>query len=218
MKLRPQPIVGVTFVVFILVQLVIYVAIVLARINVPSLGNEVVALRLSNSQPFISRLLSIYANNLKLASLSLIPALGLLFYFIFTFDTAIAASSYFIEAHLTPFALLLLFLKPDTIIELSAYSIGMVANLYIISRVIIPAQRSFRNVRNFFYLYGFMALILFVAAFFETADIKHPLAWGKYFDLYWIPAIPVIIGLFFIYWKLIRPKLAEPEDDEDLLM
>lgn len=206
--LEPQSRIGLTFIIFMLIQIILFIMLILSSINVQFLGQNLKNRISQNSQPFANVFLSIFLNNIKVATLEVIPVLGIFFFFLAIFDTGIEISSYSVETHASLFTKLHFFILPATFIELSAYSIALVLNLYILTMMIAMKQRRDRVLINAAYFYGLMILILFIAALFETVNIKYPLYWGTYFDVYWIFAIPVIIVLFMLYWYYIKPNLS----------
>ena len=209
--IKLQPRIGATFLFFLLFQVVLFIILSFSSINVQYLGQNLQNRISQNSQPFDDVFLSIFLNNVKIATIEVIPVLGTIFLFLVTVNTGMTISSYAVETHASAFTILHLYLLPATFVELSAYSIGAVLNLYILIRMIIMRQRSDRAILNALQFYGLMVLILIIAALFETAEIKYPLYLGTYFSLYWIFAVPVIILLFLLYWYFIRPNLSSRE-------
>lgn len=208
MILKSRPRIGLSFILLLAIQVFLTVILEFSGLDVPYLGREVANSLAQNSMPFPKLFISIFSNNLEIASLVCIPVIGLLFYFFFTIQTALAASSYIVELHASPYVLLNLFSHPDTLIEMSAYSMSAVISLYLLFRVIISKPRSMSKLLNSIYLYALMALILVTAAILETADIKCPIYWGGYFDAYWLPAILATITIIVTFQKIIRIRLS----------
>ncbi len=187
------------FAVLYSLEIIVVFLISTSGVNNSMLDAEAQHLQVLRSLGFYSLLTYIFANNLRVATLELIPILGIIFYLVAIVNTSQVISSIIVQSGLGYYPLYRLFSVPDTWIELSAYIIALIINLYILIALyqLIGSnkRKAISYAKTAMALYGFTALVLFAAALFETLDIRYPLQLFNSFDIYWIPAAGAIIIL-----------------------
>lgn len=154
---------------------------------------------------------AIFSNNLKVATVELIPALGIGIFGLSLYETArvveVIAS---IKGFGVAFALGNLFFLPSTWLELPAYAVAAAESVYLTYNIYLGLKRGrgwfLRELRFLLVNIGLIAVMLIVAAVFEVSEIQiasgppetQPLAL-----LTWLPFL-VILVFVIKFWRKAR--------------
>lgn len=154
------------------------------------------------SQSFFPMWLSIFPHNLLIATIEFIPVVGIL---MFGFSIGSTASVIAVEGTATKingFAIFAsLMMLPHSWLELPAYAVAASTSIYILYYLMKGKLRT--NYMKIIYMYIFVVIELAFAGAIETSEIileesPHPL-----YSLYmWIPAVPIIIFLIWLYRRM----------------
>lgn len=151
---------------------------------------------IQNASP-AGAVLIIFTHNLLIATLEMIPGLGLLVFSASTAATGLAVgvlgSSY---GAYGPALAASLYLAPHTWFELPAYAIGLVAGLSMAYAIV--RRKALAELKRFAASWVLMALLLLFAAILESGEIKIGLINPLYLYLLWIPAFLAIIAFYMI--------------------
>jgi uncharacterized membrane protein SpoIIM required for sporulation len=162
---------------------------------------------------------AIFANNFKVATVELIPALGLGVFGLSLYETArIIEVIGIIKGVGTGFALVNLFALPSTWLELPAYAIAATESVYMAYAIYLGLRRGWRRfAKEIPFLFVNLILIagvLSVAAVFEVSEIQiaGSSAEGPFYAfLTWLPFALVFAGVI-IFWT--RAKKDAPALEE----
>jgi uncharacterized membrane protein SpoIIM required for sporulation len=211
---RRWPLMAFLFVVELVV--VIYVA------NVPFFPTELsnYETQYNNLGPVINasatgQVTAIFANNFKVATVELIPALGLGVFGLSLYETArIIEVIGMVKGVGTGFALVNLFALPSTWLELPAYAIAATESIYLAYAIYLGLRRGWgRFAKEIPYLFVNVILIagvLLVAAVFEVSEIQiaGSSAEGPFYAFFtWLPFAFVLAGAI-VFWT--RAKRDAP--------
>ncbi len=151
------------------------------------------------SQPFFPMWLSIFPHNLLIATIEFIPVIGIL---MFGFSIASTATVIAVEGTATKISGLAIFtnlmILPHSWLELPSYAVAVSTSIYILYYMFTGKLKN--NYMKIIYMYIFVIIELAFAGAIETSEIileqsAHPL-----YSLYmWIPAVPIIIFLIWLY-------------------
>ncbi len=151
------------------------------------------------SKSFFPMWLSIFPHNLLIASIEFIPVVGIL---MFGFSLGSTASVIAVEGTSTKVSGLAIFtslmILPHSWLELPAYAVAASTSIYILY-YLVKGQMG-KKYMKIIYMYIFVVIELAFAGAIETSEIileesAHPL-----YSLYmWIPAVPIIIFLIWLY-------------------
>ena len=129
------------------------------------------------NQSATGQVVGIFANNFRVATVELIPALGLAIFGLSLYETArIVEAIGVIKGVGVGFALANLFFLPSTWLELPAYAIAAAESVYLVHAAYIGFRRgwarSLKEIR--FLLVNFILIVgvLVVAAIFEVSEIQ----------------------------------------------
>ncbi|WP_337860128.1 stage II sporulation protein M [Ferroplasma sp.] len=171
------------------------------------------------SQPFFPMWLSIFPHNLEIASIEFIPVVGIL---MFGFSIGATASVIAIEGtatNINGFAIFAsLMLLPHSWLELPAYAVAASTSIYILYYLITKKLKA--NYMKIVYMYLFVVIELAFAGAIETSEILLEESPHPFYAFYmWIPAIPIIIFLIWLYRHLdaneYKPKKEKEYDEYD---
>lgn len=200
---------GRIFLVFFILEMVIYAIIASLTIHDPSLYNSFKNEQSSIvSQSFLPMFISIFPHNLLIASIEFIPIIGIFFYFFSVVDTSLIIS---VEGNALHTSGLLVFFSlvilPHTWLELPSYAIATGASIYLIYTLVKRGEDFGARLKRIGLLYLFVVLELMVAGLFESTEIIMEETYKAPYDLVyplmmWIPAIPVIIFLIYLFRRI----------------
>jgi uncharacterized membrane protein SpoIIM required for sporulation len=154
---------------------------------------------------------AIFANNLKVATIELVPAFGLLLLGISIYETArVVEVIGVIKGVPVVFALVNLFILPSTWLELPAYAIAAAESVYLVYAIFLGFKKGPRYfvrelrflVVNIFLIVG----VLIVAAVFEVSEIQIATGFqgGEFYALLtWLPFAAVFAGVM-VFWRKAR--------------
>ena len=201
--------VGRLFLFFFLAELIIYVVISSLNFSNPSELSAFNHKRNTiDSESYFLMVFSIFKNNFTIASMEVIPILGVILYSLVTFDTAYVLA---IEGTGHGISGLVYFLSlgllPDTWLEIPTYAIACSIGTYIIYYLIKDRRMLRMKWKKILSLYGFVALELLIAAMFESYEIVIERSYSAPYDIIytlmmWIPAIPVLVLLVVLFRKI----------------
>lgn len=203
------------FLVSLLLEFIIYIIITSIPFKDPSLLSSFKSEQSSiTSQTIPVMFKDIFLNNFKVASLEVIPIIGPFFFLASSSGTALVISleggSYNVSG-IAVFISLLLF--PHSWLELPSYAVAVSISIYLIYSLIkiregkeIFKKRLIKSLL----LYGFVAVELAVAAMFESVEIYFEKTQSSpnnllYPLLMWIPAVPALIFLIFLFHRINGP-------------
>ncbi len=209
MKRRGAIRIGKFFLIFFLLELIVYSVISSLHISDPTLLNTFNNERNSiTSEGFLVMSFSIFKNNFTIASIEAIPVIGPFLFGISSFDTALILAIEGTSSGVSGFLYLLsLFLLPDTWLEIPSYAISTSIGTYFLYRLFTKRDQIRQTILKSFLLYGFVALELYIAASFESYEIiLEKTNQAPYNLLYplmmWIPAVPAFIFLIFLFRRI----------------
>jgi uncharacterized membrane protein SpoIIM required for sporulation len=161
---------------------------------------------------------AIFANNFRVATIELIPALGLAVFGLSLYETArIVEVIGLIEGVGAGFALANLFFLPSTWLELPAYAIAAAESVYLVYAAYLGFKgrrgRLVREIRFLLVNVLLIAGVLMVAAVFEVSEIQIASAspGGQATALVtWLPFAAVLAGALF-FWRSARRDAPELE-------
>ncbi len=172
-----------------------------------------------------SQVSAIFANNFKVATVELIPALGLAVFGLSLYETArVVEAIGIIKGVGVGFALANLFFLPSTWLELPAYAIAAAESIYMVRYIYLGFKKGggyfMRELRFFLVNLMLIGAVLIVAAVFEVSEIQiaSGLAGGAFYALLtWIPFAVLFAGVVS-YWRRARrdaPALEEQDAPRD---
>jgi len=170
-------------------------------------------------QSATGQVVGIFSNNFRVATVELIPLLGLATFGLSLYETArivevIAA----VKSVGVGLALANLFFLPSTWLELPAYAIAAAESVYLVYAVYLGFKSGWakfvREIRFLLVNVVLIAGVLIVAATFEVAEIQieqGPAQTQVYALLTWIPFVAVFAGVL-TFWR--RARRAAPALEE----
>ena len=164
---------------------------------------------------------AIFANNLKVATIELVPAFGLVLLGLSIYETArVVEAIGVIKGVPVGLALANLFILPSTWLELPAYAIAAAESVYLVIAIYLGFKKGSRYlVREFRFLVVSLLLIvgvLIVAAVFEVSEIQIASASPEgafYALLTWLPFAAVFAGAI-VFWRRARRDAPQIEARE----
>jgi uncharacterized membrane protein SpoIIM required for sporulation len=168
------------------------------------------------SQPFFPMWLSIFPHNLLIASIEFIPVIGIL---MFGFSIASTATVIAVEGTSTHISGLAIFatlmVLPHSWLELPAYAVAVSSSIYLLYYLVKGTLRG--NYMKIVYMYIFVVIELAFAGLIETSEIILEESPHPFYAFYmWIPAIPIIIFLIWLYRHMdsneYKKKIKEPDE------
>lgn len=184
--------------IFFVIELAIFVGVSAIPINSPELVSSFQSeMHHIVSQPYFSKLLSIFSHNLLIALGEFVPIFGIGLFLYSIGGTAVLLSA-LANSEGVPgwYASLFLLTLPHSWLELPAYAIATASGLYLI----IGLVKGYRGVvRRFFAMMLFVAIELFFAASIEAAEIFVEYVEIAYAYLFWFPAIPMFYALYLLF-------------------
>jgi uncharacterized membrane protein SpoIIM required for sporulation len=158
-----------------------------------------------------SQVAAIFTNNLKVATIELVPAFGLLLLGLSLYETArVVEAIGAIKGVPVALALANLFILPSTWLELPAYAIAAAESVYLVYAIYLGFKKGSRYfVRELRFLLVNLLLIvgvLIVAALFEVSEIQIATASPEgafYALLTWLPFGAVLAGVL-VFWRMAR--------------
>lgn len=206
---------GRIFLILFIIEMGIYIAISSLSLHNAALYNTFKNEQSSiDGESFIPMFLSIFPHNLLIATIEFVPIIGIFFYFFSVVETAVIISLEGTGIHTS--GLLIFFtlaLLPHTWLELPSYAIATGASIYIIYTLVKRGEEFGSRLKRIGLLYLFVVLELMVAGLFETTEIVLETIYPAPYDLIypimmWIPAIPVIIALIYLFRRITRDGTA----------
>ena len=169
-----------------------------------------------------SKVDAIFANNLKVATIELVPAFGLVLLGLSIYETArVVEAIGVIKGVPVTLALANLFILPSTWLELPAYAIAAAESVYLVFAIYLGFKKGPRYfVRELRFLLVNLLLIvgvLIVAAVFEVSEIQIATASPEgafYALLTWLPFAAIFAGVM-IFWRRARRDAPEIETREE---
>jgi uncharacterized membrane protein SpoIIM required for sporulation len=167
---------------------------------------------------------AIFANNLRVATLELVPIFGLGVFGLSLYETArIVQVIGIVQKHGVAISLATLFILPSTWLELPAYAIAAAESIYLTYGVFCllsgRGAQFLRELRFLFVNFVLAVGVLLVAAIFEVTEIQieqGPPQTQVYALLTWLPFFAVLAGAV-AFWRRARrdaPALEEREAAE----
>jgi uncharacterized membrane protein SpoIIM required for sporulation len=164
---------------------------------------------------------AIVANNLKVATIELVPAFGLVLLGLSIYETArVVEAIGIIKGVPVTLALANLFILPSTWLELPAYAIAAAESVYLVIAVYFGFKKGPRYfLRELRFLLVSLLLIvgvLVVAALFEVSEIQIATGYpdGAFYALLtWLPFGAVLAGVI-VFWRRARRDAPEIEARE----
>jgi uncharacterized membrane protein SpoIIM required for sporulation len=206
---------------------VIEIALIIAISNYPFFPSELSTYenQYSNLAPVLnasapSQVGAIFSNNMKVATVELIPVFGLLIFGLSLYETArVVEAIAAIKGFSVTLALANLFLLPSTWLELPAYSVAAAESVYLTYNIYLGFKRGrgwfMRELRFLLVNIGLITMTLIVAAFFEVSEIQiasGPPETQPYALLTWLPFVIVLV-VVVRFWRRARreaPVLDQP--------
>jgi hypothetical protein len=167
------------------------------------------------SQSFFPMWLSIFPHNLLIASIEFIPIIGILMFLFSIGTTAAVIAVEGTATKISGFAIFAsLMLLPHSWLELPAYAVAVSTGTYVFYYLIKGTLKD--HYKKIIYMYLFMVLELAFAGAIETSEIlleesAHPL----YAFYMWIPAVPIIIFLIWLYRRIDSSEHVKPKREYD---
>jgi uncharacterized membrane protein SpoIIM required for sporulation len=157
------------------------------------------------NQPLFLRILAIFENNFRIASIELVPFFGVVFFGVSTYQTAQIIEAFGINSSLNgPILMLSLLFLPHSWLELPAYAVATYQGLLL--SVSIFRKRFFQELGRTLFVLLIVGVELFVAAIFEGVEITLQ-NYGSILPLVtWLPFF-VIAGLVYNLIKKVRQKI-----------
>ncbi|PSN92461.1 hypothetical protein B9P99_03460, partial [Candidatus Marsarchaeota G1 archaeon OSP_B] len=116
------------------------------------------------------RILAIFENNFRIASIELVPFFGVVFFGVSTYQTAQIIEAFGINSSLNgPILMLSLLFLPHSWLELPAYAVATYQGLLL--SVSIFRKRFFQELGRTLFVLLIVGVELFVAAIFEGVEI-----------------------------------------------
>jgi uncharacterized membrane protein SpoIIM required for sporulation len=172
------------------------------------------------NQSAIGQVVSIFANNVRVAIFELVPVVGPAVFGLSIYETArIVEVIGIINGPGVGTSLATLFILPSTWLELPAYSIAVAESVYLVYAMKRGLPWFVREVRFLIVNIGLIAGVLIVAATFEVSEIQFeqgPPQTQAYALLTWIP-FAVVLAVATKFWKKARrdaPALEERDAAE----
>lgn len=138
----------------------------------------------------IGLMLSIFANNVRVALLEMVPVAGALFFAYSIFVTGQILQAFAISSNVpAPLVGFFLFFLPFSVVELSAYAIAVSSGTMLV--ISWRRKRLGQELRVFVVELSVVALVLITAAAMETLTIEDPVLG---FSL-WIPLLVALVAL-----------------------
>ncbi len=166
------------------------------------------------SQSFFPMWLNIFPHNLLIATIEFIPVFGIL---MFAFSIGTTATVVAVEGtaeHVNGFAIFAtLMLLPHSWLELPSYAVAASTSIYII--YLLAKGKMRQNYKTVIYMYIFVVIELAFAGLIETSEILLEESAHPFNAFYmWLPAIPIIAFLIYLYRKM-EPKKEEEIEQKD---
>ncbi|MCL4341002.1 MAG: stage II sporulation protein M [Candidatus Thermoplasmatota archaeon] len=200
---------GRIFLILFIIEMAIYVAISSLSLHNAALYNSFKNEQSSiDGESFVPMFLSIFPHNLLIATIEFVPIVGIFFYFFSVVETAVIISIEGTGIHTSGLIIFFtLALLPHTWLELPSYAIATGASIYIIYTLVKRGEEFNTRMKRIGLLYLFVVLELMVAGLFETTEIVFETIYPAPYNLIypimmWIPAIPAIIGLIYLFRKI----------------
>ncbi|BAB67004.1 hypothetical protein STK_19110 [Sulfurisphaera tokodaii str. 7] len=173
---------------FFVAEIIIFLISSAIPINSSSLVQQYNGIESSiRNEPYILIALSIFSNNIRVALLDFIPAIGILFLAYSIVNTGMILSAVMTANHIPGIiAALLLLTLPHSFVELPSYAIATASGTYILLR---------RNE----WIRGILTLIIVPIELFLAALIEASLFFVSNPYIMWIASAPVLVGLYFFY-------------------
>jgi uncharacterized membrane protein SpoIIM required for sporulation len=176
------------------------------------------------NQSAVGQVVGIFSNNFRVATVELIPVLGLFTFGLSLYETArIVEVIAIVKSVGVGLALANLFFLPSTWLELPAYSIAAAESVYLVYAMYLGFKNGWakfvREIRFLLVNVILIAGVLIVAAIFEVTEIQFeqgPVQTQAYALLTWIPFVVVFAGVL-TFWRRARraaPALEEREAAE----
>ena len=171
------------------------------------------------NQGAAGQVVGIFSNNFRVATVELIPLLGLFTFGLSLYETArIVEVIAIVKSVGVGLALANLFFLPSTWLELPAYSIATAESIYLVYATYLSFKSGWakfaREIRFLLVNVILVAGVLIVAAVFEVTEIQieqGPPQTQIYALLTWIPFVVVFAGVL-TFWR--RAKRAAPALEE----
>jgi hypothetical protein len=157
------------------------------------------------AEAYLPRAVSIMSNNLEIATIEIIPVLGVFFFLLSMYQTGFVVSilgatgSTHVPGVLVAFSLMLL---PHFWLETPAYSIAVSQGTILLVSFFAGWRYAKKELLNSVFIWIFVALELFVAAMFESGIISLESTGALQPFLFWIPFFIVIIAAYGIIKKM----------------
>ena len=154
----------------------------------PSLVQQYNSLEQSiTNQSYIGIAISIFANNIRVAILDFIPAIGIIFFAYSIVNTGMLLSAVATAKGLPGFIVALLLLTlPHSFVELPSYAIATASGLYMLIR------------RND-WIRGLITFVIVPIELFLAALVEASLFFVSNPYIMWGVSAPILVGLFFFY-------------------
>jgi len=184
------------FLFFLAIELIMFGSISSINFKSQLILNSFITLRSSIvSQPFPLEVLAIFSHNLVVATLDLVPALGVAVFLFSMGSTAyvlsVISQGKGLEAFLGLLAL------PHSWLELPAYAIAAAGSL----NFLMTEGSLISKLRKLTLIWLFIAFELLVAALFEASEINLSLPFQV---ILWLPAAASIFALWKLYSRVMR--------------
>lgn len=163
----------------------------------------------SNSNTASGQFISIFPNNVKVATIEFIPVLGILVFLFSNINDGLIISSIGVQKHISGGILFALVgLEPHTWIELYSYAIATSFSTYVVYLALRHRKLLKKMVPTAVFIYCFVVLELAIAAIFESVEITWQTntvsSLGLYEAIIWIPGVIAMIALGLLFKKILR--------------
>ncbi|BCU66747.1 hypothetical protein HS7_01840 [Sulfolobales archaeon HS-7] len=197
------------FLIFFITELIIFAGVSSLHISNSSLLSSFSQQRNSIvSEPYVDMLMSIFLHNLLVATIEFVPIIGVIFFIVSIASTGLVVAVEGTAAKIPGIAIFAeLMTLPHSWLELPAYAVATASTVYLFTHL-SNLKETFYKILTF---WGFVALELFIAATFESAEIVVESSNILLSYVFWIPAIPVI----YLLYKLLR-KIDSPKRKQEL--
>jgi uncharacterized membrane protein SpoIIM required for sporulation len=179
------------------------------------------------NQPALGQVVGIFVNNFRVATIELIPILGLVIFGFSLYETArIVEIIAIVKGVSVGLALGNLFFLPSTWLELPAYAIAAAESVYLVYAIYRGFRggwaRFVKEIRFLVVNIILIAIVLTVAAIFEVTEIQIEMLTASapptdpshlYVLLTWLPFVAVFVGVI-TFWRRARREapLLESQD------
>ncbi|WP_369610644.1 stage II sporulation protein M [Sulfurisphaera javensis] len=181
---------------FFVAEIIIFLISAGIPVNSPSLVQQYNSIESSiRNQSYISIALSIFANNIKVAILDFIPAIGIIMLSYSIVDTGMILSAVMTANHIPGIvAALALLTLPHSFVELPSYAIAAGSGTYILLR-----RKDWKR--------GLITFIIVPIELFLAALVEASLFFVPNPYIMWAASAPILVGLYFLYQYL--QKIAD---------